>query len=122
MASLKASQHGLIQIKQAIAQKGWPISSERWLLKASKVLEPKVDWQASGPFADGCSASTWERFVGGIAIRKRSFVAFCQILGLNPNGAHLSRARNLKFRLKLRFLLLSLSICFVIQKSGNGIR
>ena len=85
MASLKASQHGLIQIKQAIAQKGWPISSERWLLKASKVLEPKVDWQASGPFADGCSASTWERFVGGIAIRKRSFVAFCQILGLNPN-------------------------------------
>ena len=84
MSSLKASQPGLTQIKQAISQKGWKISSDRWLLEASKILEPDGDWQAGGPYAYGCSERTWERFLRGIAIRDRSFIAFCQLLGANP--------------------------------------
>ena len=84
MASLKASQQGLTQIKQAIAQKGWKIGDDRWLVEASKVLEPQGDWHESGPYAYGCSSQTWERFLQGTAIRDRSFVAFCQILAINP--------------------------------------
>ncbi|MEM9907532.1 MAG: NB-ARC domain-containing protein [Cyanobacteria bacterium P01_D01_bin.44] len=84
MVSLKASQPGLTQIRQAIAQKGWKIGSARWLVEASKVVEPQNDWQESGPYAYGCSAQTWERFLQGIAIRDRSFIAFCQVLAINP--------------------------------------
>ncbi|MEM1253477.1 MAG: NB-ARC domain-containing protein [Cyanobacteria bacterium P01_H01_bin.21] len=84
MASLKASQHGLVQIKQAIAQKGWKVSSDRWLVEASRVLEPQGNWHVSGPYAYGCSAQTWERFLQGTAIRDRSFIAFCQVLSINP--------------------------------------
>ncbi|MBE7385439.1 MAG: WD40 repeat domain-containing protein [Leptolyngbya sp. SIO1E4] len=84
MASLKASQQGLTQIKQAIAQKGWKVGSDRWLVEASKVIEPQGDWPESGPYAYGCSAQTWERFLQGTAIRERSFMAFCQVLFINP--------------------------------------
>ena len=84
MSSLKASQPGLTQIKQAISQTGWKISSDRWLMEASKILEPDGDWQAGGPYAYGCSERTWERFLRGVAIRDRSFIAFCQLLGVKP--------------------------------------
>ncbi|MEO1298915.1 MAG: NB-ARC domain-containing protein, partial [Cyanobacteria bacterium J06636_16] len=84
MVSLKASPQGLAQIKQTIARKGWKMSSSRWLVEASKVLEPQGDWHASGPYAYGCSVQTWERFLQGIAIRDRSFNTFCQVLRINP--------------------------------------
>ena len=84
MVSLRASQQGLTQIKQAIARKGWQVGSDRWLVAASKVLEPQSDWHESGPYAYGCSSQTWERFLQRTAIRERSFVAFCQVLSINP--------------------------------------
>jgi WD40 repeat protein len=85
MASIKASQQGLVQIKEEIACKGWKISSDRPLLAASQVLEPDRDWHELGPYAYGCSRQTWERFLQGIPIRDRSFEAFCQVLGVNPD-------------------------------------
>ena len=85
MTSLKASTVGLIQIKQAIARKGWKISSDRPLIEASKILEPDKHWDEFTPFAYGCSRQTWERFLRRIAIRDRSFYAFCQMLEVDPD-------------------------------------
>ena len=84
MPSMKASQTGLTQIRQAIAQRGWKISSDKWLVEASKLLEPEGNWQPDGPYAYGCSLQTWERFLQGTAIRDRSFIAFCRVLAINP--------------------------------------
>lgn len=83
MASIKASSRGLVKIRQAIAIKGWKISSDRPLIEASKILEPNQFWHELGPYAYGCSRQTWERFLQGIAIRDRSFQAFCQVLGVD---------------------------------------
>ena len=85
MGSIKASEYGLTQLKRAIAQKGWTISDDRWLVEASKILEPSGNWHESGPYAYGCSRQTWERFLRGTVIRDRSFIAFCQILGVDPD-------------------------------------
>ncbi|MGD1897832.1 MAG: hypothetical protein ACFB16_12870 [Phormidesmis sp.] len=82
MPSIKASVEGLSLIKQAIAQKGWRVRDDRWLVAASYLLEPSGDWRADGPYAYGCSLQTWERFLQGVAIRDRSFLAFCQVLDL----------------------------------------
>jgi hypothetical protein len=82
---IKASQQGLAQIKEAIAFKGWKISSDRPLLAASQVLEPDRCWHELSPYAYGCSRQTWERFLQGIPIRDRSFEAFCQVLEVNPD-------------------------------------
>ncbi|MEM1256345.1 MAG: hypothetical protein AAGI69_28240 [Cyanobacteria bacterium P01_H01_bin.21] len=84
MASLKASPQGLRQIKQARADRGWTINDGRWLMAASQILDPDGDWQESGPYAYGCSFSSWERFLSGISIREDSFIAFCQVLGVDP--------------------------------------
>jgi WD40 repeat protein len=84
MASLSVSRQGLVQVKQAIAQKGWKVSDPRWLLEASRILEPQTDWNEFGPYAYGCSPQTWERFLQRTAIRDRSFTAFCQVLQLDP--------------------------------------
>lgn len=86
MASLKASQQGLAQIKEAIAGKGWKLNSDRWLLEASKILEPQTEWQELGPYAYGCSRQTWERFLHRTPIRSETFKAFCQVLGIDPNN------------------------------------
>ncbi|MEM7636782.1 MAG: ATP-binding protein, partial [Pseudomonadota bacterium] len=69
MSSMQASQKGLIQIKQAIAQKGWKVGDDRWLMEASKILEPSGKWQIGGPYAYGCSLQTWERFLQRTPIR-----------------------------------------------------
>lgn len=84
MSSQKASRQGLALIKQAIAQKGWRMSDEQWLVAASNLLEPDGEWPLDGPYAYGCSLQTWERFLQRVAIRNRSFNAFCQVLGLSP--------------------------------------
>lgn len=84
MPSIRASQAGLIQVRKAIARKGWRVGSEQWLIAASKILEPDGNWQPDGPYAYGCSVQTWERFLQGVAIRDRSFLAFCQVLAVDP--------------------------------------
>ena len=85
MSSSKASLRGLSLIKQAIAQKGWRVRDDRWLVAASYLLEPEGDWQLDGPYAYGCSLQTWERFLQGVAVRDRSFIVFCKVLNLPPN-------------------------------------
>ena len=85
MASIKASQQGLARIKKAIARKGWKVTSDRPLVEASKILEPQIYWHELGPYAYGCSRQTWERFLQRTPIRDRSFIAFCQILGVDPD-------------------------------------
>ncbi len=84
MPSMKASEKGRSLIKQAIAQKGWRIRDDRWLVAASCWLEPAGNWRADGPYAYGCSMQTWERFLQGVAVRDRSFLAFCRVLSLFP--------------------------------------
>jgi hypothetical protein len=64
--------------------KGWTIDDPRWLWQASRLLEPDVDWQPEGPFADGLSMPTWKRFLAGKeSIKVPAFQIFCQVLGLN---------------------------------------
>lgn len=82
---MQASQKGLVQIKQAITQKGWKVGDDRWLMEASEILEPSGKWQIGGPYAYGCSLQTWERFLQGTPIRDRSFIAFCQVLDITPS-------------------------------------
>lgn len=85
MASVKASQQGLIKIKQAMAHQGWKWDSDRPLLEASKFLEPQKKWDKPGLYANGCSQKSWKRFLQRIPIRPRSFEAFCQALGIDPD-------------------------------------
>ena len=92
MASVKASGRGLVQIKNAIAKRGWKMSDDRWSLAASKILEPKKDWEEFGPYASGCSKSSRERLLEGTAIQKRAFRAFCLALKIDPDDvAHYLR-------------------------------
>ncbi|MGB5913885.1 MAG: hypothetical protein WBG63_03410, partial [Phormidesmis sp.] len=83
MPSIKASPEGLVRIRQAIAERGWRVHDNRWLVAASKLLCPDDSWQLDGPYAYGCSLQTWERFLRGTAIRDRTFLTFCQVLGIS---------------------------------------
>ncbi len=84
MAKLKASQQGIAKIKQARNEKGWTVDDPRWLVEASKVLEPKKIWQEGGPYADGCSEGNWKRFLyGRAAVNTEVFKAFCRVLGVS---------------------------------------
>ena len=85
MASIKASGRGLVQIRGAIASRGWKMSDDRWSLEASKILEPEKNWEELGLFANGCSKSTRERLLEGTPIQERAFNTFCQVLGINPD-------------------------------------
>ncbi len=81
--TLKASESGLARIQRAKNEKGWRVGDGEWLLEASKILEPEKNWFLGGPYANGCSETTWNRFLRGQAIGTAAFQAFCQILGLN---------------------------------------
>ncbi|WP_219884523.1 AAA-like domain-containing protein [Merismopedia glauca] len=82
--TLRASTEGLVKIRQARMYKGWTVDDPRWLWQASQLLEPNVNWQPEGPFADGLSMPTWKRFLAGKeSIKVPAFQIFCQVLGLN---------------------------------------
>jgi hypothetical protein len=82
--TLKASTLGLERIKYARQQKERVIEDPQWLLEASKVLEPNIDWEAREYFADGATLTTFRRFLYGTKpIKAPTFKAYCQILGLN---------------------------------------
>lgn len=88
MWTLKASIQGLIRIRDAREQRNLPMDDPKWLLEASKVIEPNVDWEreeyfANEVFADGVSESTFKRFLYRTRIKARAFQAFCQVLGVN---------------------------------------
>lgn len=84
MRTLKASPEGLKKIRKAREEKGWPIDNphnQQWLREASKILEPKKNWEEIEHFA--VSIGTWKRFLKGEAIKVQTFKAFCQVLELN---------------------------------------
>ena len=88
MSRLKASAQGLIKIEQARKKKGWTKFDARACRKASKILEPSINWESEenkleNRFAAGVSLQTWKRFLKGIPIRTEAFKAFCQILELD---------------------------------------
>ena len=88
MAELKASQQGLKQIKQARDKKGWIVEDPRWLVEASKILDPERDWQVEeGIYAIGVSSGTWKAFSYNKGrkkgIRTEVFKAYCQVLGIS---------------------------------------
>ncbi|MBE9193129.1 hypothetical protein IQ230_22805 [Gloeocapsopsis crepidinum LEGE 06123] len=82
MSTLKASQRGLVRIKQARKEKGWAIDDFRWLESATQVLG--VTWSEQGFLAEGVSEGTWKRFLAGkLPINAEAFKAYCQILELD---------------------------------------
>ncbi|MEG3968478.1 ATP-binding protein [Microcoleus sp. T2B6] len=84
MPYLKASDRGLEKIKQA-RNEGWKVDDPQWLVEASKVLKPNLDWPIVGPFADGISEGTWKAFLYNTrkeGISTEVFKAYCKVLGL----------------------------------------
>jgi hypothetical protein len=84
----KPSRLGLEQIQQAIREvkleRGWNRYDPRWLVEASKLLEPERAFSLDGPYADGCSEGTWKRLIDqGKAINPLPFQAFCTVLRLD---------------------------------------
>lgn len=80
MTTLKASPQGLVRIKQARKEQGWPVTDSRWLTAASRVLKSKY----SGKLADGISLGTWKRFLAGKQpVNAQAFQAYCQVLGFH---------------------------------------
>lgn len=84
MTTLKASEEGLVKIKQARRERGSTIEDPRWLVEASQKLDPDRTWTEAGPYADGLSLPTWRRFLRGREpIKANAFRAFCTVLQLN---------------------------------------
>ncbi|MEG4205355.1 NACHT domain-containing NTPase [Microcoleus sp. Pol7_A1] len=84
MTTLKASEEGLVKIRQARRERGSTIEDPRWLVEASQTLEPDRTWTEAGPYADGLSLPTWRRFLRGREpIKANAFKAFCTVLQLN---------------------------------------
>lgn len=81
MPSSRASQQGLIKIRQVRKQQGWNRNDSRWLMAVSQILKPGINFHESGPFE--ISESTWGRFLDGKAIKALVFKACCQALGLD---------------------------------------
>jgi energy-coupling factor transporter ATP-binding protein EcfA2 len=84
MPELKASEAGLKRIQQQRNTKGWTVEDSRWLVEASKILEPDRDWQPESDFyADGISAGTWKAFLYNTrkkGVTSEAFKAFCKVL------------------------------------------
>lgn len=84
MTTLKASEEGLVKIRQARRERGSTIEDPRWLVQASQTLEPDRTWTEAGPYADGLSLPTWRRFLRGREpIKANAFRAFCTVLHLD---------------------------------------
>ncbi len=81
MASLKISPDQLQRIKQARIERGWAIDRPEWLIEASKILKPTMNWERDEKLA--VSIGSWKRFLHGKPIKPAAFKAFCQVLGLN---------------------------------------
>ncbi|NJP08655.1 MAG: hypothetical protein HC866_03580 [Leptolyngbyaceae cyanobacterium RU_5_1] len=83
MAALKASEQGLVKIKQARNERGWKVESPHWLWESSRSLDPTRNWEIEKTVAAGVSLGTWKRFLAGKPIRTEVFQAFCQALRLS---------------------------------------
>jgi hypothetical protein len=84
MPSFKVSADWHDRIKIARQQRGWNQDDPRWLIAASKISAPGVDWETADCYAVNVSLGTWKRFLGGkIPIKTDAFQAYCQVLGFN---------------------------------------
>ncbi len=83
MPTLKASRLGIARIKQARKEKGWTLYDHRWLIEASKVLEPHTNWELAEELVRGISEGTWKRWGQGKSINAPAFKAYSEVLGLN---------------------------------------
>jgi HEAT repeat protein len=83
MATLKASKQGQQRILQARNDKGWIVDDPRWLVEASKILEPHRNWEVENPpFASGVSEGTWKAFLyRQRGVETEVFKAYCKVLG-----------------------------------------
>ena len=105
-ASLQASTSGLARIKQARKEKGWTIEDERWLLAASKIVDPDKEWPpGSGYYADGCSEKTWKRFLRGTSISAATFKAFSD--GFEKSTGTKIFFMSFGFKLSLRIIVIA---------------
>jgi hypothetical protein len=93
--TLNASECGVQRIKEAIKNKGWSTNDPRWLIQASKFLNPNKDFEVYllwslerleseiGCLVEpGISGPTWKRFLSGSSIKADPFKAFCDSLEL----------------------------------------
>jgi WD40 repeat protein len=95
MATLNASQQGLVKIKQARSHKGWSVDDFRWLEAASLVLG--THWKEQGVLAVGISEGTWKRFLAGKhPINALAFKAYCEVLGLSWEEVAEKKAKDRK--------------------------
>ncbi|NEO55356.1 MAG: DUF1822 family protein [Okeania sp. SIO3B5] len=87
--SLKASEDGFLQIRQAVRKIqddfGWPFDSHEWLESAARINDEF--WKEGDDYPNGCSQSTWKRFVSGkggkpLYINQKAFKIFCKVLQL----------------------------------------
>jgi hypothetical protein len=85
MATLKASEQGKRRIQQARNDKGWTVDDPRWLVEASRILEPARNWELnSQQFTNGVSEGTWRAFLYRTrGINTEVFKAYCQVLELS---------------------------------------
>ncbi len=83
MSSLQATPEQLQRIRQARIEIGWPIDDPKWLVAASKILEPEPKWDKWDETIQlKVSIGTWKRFLAGKPIRPTPYKAFCQILDI----------------------------------------
>jgi WD40 repeat protein len=79
----QASKGGLETIRAKREGRGVPIDNPIWLIEASRLIEPKREWQEGDVPAAGCGLETWKRFLQGKKIRPQAFKAFCSVLELD---------------------------------------
>ncbi len=83
MSSLQATPEQLQRIRQTRIEIGWPIDDPKWLVAASKILEPAPKWDNWNETIQlEVSIGTWKRFLAGKPIRPTTYKAFCQILDI----------------------------------------
>lgn len=86
MAYLRASEQGKKRIEQARNDRGWIVEDPRWLVEASKILEPSRNWETLSFYAEGISLGSWKAFLYNVrkkGTRAKAFKAYCQVLGLS---------------------------------------
>lgn len=69
--------------KKARKLKGWTVDDYKWLLEASKIVQPSEDWsQDKDYYAHNISEGTWKRFLYGKTVNYIAFKTYCEMLSL----------------------------------------
>jgi hypothetical protein len=84
--TLQLSDEGRQKIKQARLLNNWKADDEEWLRAASRRLDPGKDWDAiwkENPYHFRPSEATLRQFRRKRSIRRESFIAFCEAVGVD---------------------------------------